>query len=136
MSQKESATILIVDDDPCTLNVVAEQISIVGYESLAASTAREALQLAEKYAKIDLLLTDIIMPEMNGFDLARQFDILYPETRIIFMSGNNSPFIAGQKIPVSDYGFVQKPFEMQTLIDTIQNILVRPVLQPEDVPDT
>ena len=126
MRKKESATVLIVDDDPLILDIVAEQISLFGFQPILAASAKEALQLAQKQTQIDLLLTDIMMPEMNGVDLAKQFVTLYPETKILFMSGYICPSMAHYGIQDSEHAFVQKPFTPKTLITKMRNVLKGP----------
>jgi CheY-like chemotaxis protein len=71
MRKKESATVLIVDDDRIILDLLKEQISVYGYQPILASSGEDALQIANQKDKIDLLLTDIIMPGINGIDLAK-----------------------------------------------------------------
>jgi DNA-binding NtrC family response regulator len=126
MRKKESATVLIVDDDQILLNIVAEQISLFGYKPILASNAEEALQIAPKQTQIDLLLTDIMMPNMNGVDLAKQFITLYPETKVLFMSGYICPSMAHYGIKDSEHAFIQKPFTPQTLITKMRNVLEGP----------
>ena len=128
MRKKESATVLIVDDDPFLLDIVAEQISLFGYQPILASSGKEALQLAPKQKQIDLLLTDIMMPIMNGVDLAKQFVALYPEAKVLFMSGYICPSMAHYGIPDSEHAFVQKPFTPKTLITKIRNVLDGPAM--------
>ncbi len=132
--KKETATVLIVDDDPIVLKVTEEQISFYGYRCLAASSAERALLTAEKQEKIDLLLTDVMMPKMSGFDLARQFAALYPEIRVLFMSGYIAPSVANQGISETDHFLVEKPFDVDTLISKIRNILFGPAVLPIDIP--
>ena len=126
MRKKESANVLIVDDDPILLNIVADQISLFGYQPIKASCGEEALEVAPKQTKIDLLLTDIMMPKMNGVDLAKQFVALYPEIRVLFMSGYICPSMAHYGIPDSEHAFVQKPFTPQTLLSKMRNVLEGP----------
>ena len=126
MRTKESATVLIVDDDPIIRKIVAEQIALFGFQPILAASGKEALQLAKKQTQIDLLLTDIMMPEMNGVDLAKQFVTLYPETKILFMSGYICPSMAHYEIQESEHGFVQKPFTPKTLITKMRNVLKGP----------
>ena len=128
MRKKESATVLIVDDDPFLLDIVAEQISLFGYQPILASSGKEALQLASKQTQINLLLTDIMMPIMNGVDLAKQFVALYPEAKVLFMSGYICPSMAHYGIPDSEHAFVQKPFTPKTLITKIRNVLDGPAI--------
>ena len=126
MRTKESATVLVVDDDPIIRKIVAEQIALFGFQPILAASGEEALQLAKKQTQIDLLLTDIMMPEMNGVDLAKQFITLYPETKILFMSGYICPSMAHYGIQDSEHAFVQKPFTPKTLITKMRNVLKGP----------
>jgi DNA-binding NtrC family response regulator len=130
MPKKEPATILIVDDDPIILDIVEEQVSYFGYQTIAVSCGKAALKEAEKHARIDLLLTDIIMPGMDGVDLARQLIAFHPETRVLFMSGYTRPSMAQYGIPDSEYGFMEKPFGTNTLISKIENALSGPTVSP------
>jgi len=128
MRKKESVTVLIVDDDEILLNIVAEQIFSFGFQPILASDGEEALQLASEQTQIDLLLTDIMMPEMNGIDLAKQFVTLYPETKVLFMSGHICPSMAHYGIQDSEHGFVQKPFTRRMLITKMRNVLEGPAM--------
>ncbi|MFC1844211.1 response regulator [Thermodesulfobacteriota bacterium] len=129
MCKKKSATVLVVDDDPVILDLVKEQISEYGYEPILASNGKEAMEAANKKNRIDLLLTDIMMPGINGIDLARQFLTLYPETRVLFMSGFMCPSLA-HFIPDTERAFLQKPFQIHNLIAKMRSILSGPVVQP------
>lgn len=120
-----SETILIVDDDPMILNFIGEEISQYGYKPVLANNAAEALSLAEKQ-KVDLLLTDIMMPGTNGIDLARQLVVLNPEVKVLFMSGYICPSVAHQGIPESEYAFVQKPFAPNVLVKKMRKVLHGP----------
>ena len=128
MSKLESATILVVDDDAVLGNIVAEQISLFGYQSVLASSGSEALTIASEHTKIDLLLTDVMMPEMNGVELAQQFVTLYPEIKVLFMSGYICPSIAHYGIQDSEHAYLQKPFTPNTLIAKMKNVLVCPTI--------
>lgn len=118
-------TVLIVDDDPMILSFIEEGIAQYGYKPILAKNAEESLALA-KEEKIDLLLTDIMMPGINGVDLARQFAVFNPEIKILFMSGFVCPSIAHQGIPKSEYAFVQKPFALNALVKKIRKVLSGP----------
>ena len=118
-------TVLIVDDDPMILSFIKEEIAQYGYKPILANNAEEALALAEE-ERIDLLLTDIMMPGINGVDLAKQFAVFNPEIKILFMSGFVCPSIAHQGIPESEYAFVQKPFAPNVLVKKIRKVLSGP----------
>ena len=128
MSKIESATVLIVDDDPVLLNLVAEQISLFGYQPVLAPNGEKALEIASKQKNIDLLLTDVMMPKMNGVDLAKQLATLYPEIKVLFMSGYICPSIAHYGIQDSEHAYLQKPFTQNTLLTKMRNVLVGPVI--------
>ena len=128
MSKIESATVLIVDDDPVLLNLVAEQISLFGYQPVLASNGEKALEIAPKQKNIDLLLTDVMMPKMNGVDLAKQLATLYPDIKVLFMSGYICPSIAHYGIQDSEHAYLQKPFTQNTLLTKMKNVLVGPVI--------
>jgi CheY-like chemotaxis protein len=128
MSKIESATVLVVDDDPVLGNIIAEQISFFGYQSVLASGGKEALSIASEQTKIDLLLTDVMMPEMNGVELAQQLVTLYPEIKVLFMSGYICPSIAHYGIQDSEHAYLQKPFTPNTLIAKMRNVLVSPTI--------
>ena len=125
MRNMGSETVMIVDDDPMILSFIEEEIAQYGYKPILAKNAEEALSFAQK-ERIDLLLTDIMMPGINGIDLAKQFAVLNPEVKILFMSGYICPSIAHQGIPESEYAFVQKPFAPNVLVKKMRKILSGP----------
>ncbi|MBW4056692.1 MAG: PAS domain-containing protein, partial [Proteobacteria bacterium] len=92
---KSHETILLVEDEAAILNIVAMLLTKHEYKVLAASTPGEALNLARGHdGGIDLLMTDVVMPEMNGRDLAKNLLSLYPDIKRLFMSGYTSDVIA------------------------------------------
>jgi DNA-binding response OmpR family regulator len=82
MRKMGSETVMIVDDDPMILGFIEEEIVQYGYKPILANNAEEALSFARK-ERIDLLLTDIMMPGINGIDLAKKFAVLNPEVKIL-----------------------------------------------------
>ena len=85
MASIDPPTILIVDDESYILEMLSDQLAFFGYSIITACSGKEALQKAEEYNQIDILLTDIMMPSMNGIELAKEFNKLLPETKIFFM---------------------------------------------------
>ena len=122
MSEEITPTVLVVDDDPSILHLVKAQLSASEFQPILASSGKEALEIASKQSPIDILLTDIKMPGMNGIDLARQFSILYPNIKVLFMSGLTLPSslysIAGKGV-----AFLQKPFRTDTLIAKMKFVM-------------
>jgi PAS domain S-box-containing protein len=111
-----SETILLVEDEPAILSVATKTLERLGYRVLAAGTPGEAIRLAREHrGRIDLLMTDVVMPEMNGRDLARNLQSLYPDIRRLFMSGYTANVIAHQGVLDPGVHFLQKPFSAQDL---------------------
>jgi PAS domain S-box-containing protein len=117
-------TILLVEDDPSILQLGTRMLERLGYHVLAASGPGEALLLAERYAgKIHLLLTDVIMPEMNGRDLAKRLLLLHPDIKRLFMSGYTANVIAHHGVLDEGVLFIQKPFSKAELSQKVREIL-------------
>ena len=117
-------TILVVEDEPSILNMARMMLEAFGYRVLAASTPGEAMGLAQVHeGKIDLLIVDVIMPEMNGRDLARQVASLYPDMGCLFMSGYSDEIIAHRGVLDEGVHFIQKPFSMQDLAAKVRRVL-------------
>jgi two-component system cell cycle sensor histidine kinase/response regulator CckA len=124
MGKKGTETVLVVDDDPLALDLIELMLAPLGYKVLMATSGEEALQLAEsREEKIDLLLTDMIMPGITGLDLVRQFITRYPHTKVLFMSGYMCPSIAHQDETLSEKAFVLKPFTSNTLAKKMRAVL-------------
>ncbi|MEN6484446.1 MAG: PAS domain S-box protein [Syntrophobacteraceae bacterium] len=119
-----SATILLVEDEPAMLEVTAIWLRMLGYSVLTAATPGEAIRLAREYTgRIDLLMTDVVMPEMNGRDLARKLVSIHPDIRRLFMSGYTANVIAHQGVLDEGVHFLQKPFSMQALAARVREVL-------------
>ncbi|MDK9706657.1 MAG: PAS domain S-box protein [Desulforhopalus sp.] len=117
-------TILLVEDEPMILDVTATMLRMQGYTVLAASSPGQAVRITEEHAgKISMLMTDVIMPEMNGRDLAKNLQALRPNLKCLFMSGYTADVIAPHGVLEEGVHFIQKPFAMQALIDKIKEVL-------------
>ncbi len=109
-------TILLVEDEPTLLNMTRLMLELLGYTVFSAGTPREALRVvSELDGKINLLLTDVVMPEMNGRVLAQNLLHFYPYLKCLFMSGYTSDIIAQQGILDEGVEFIQKPFSKNDL---------------------
>jgi len=115
MTSIKTPTVLIVDDESYTLDMLREQLANFGYNIITACSGEEALQIAEEFKPIDILLTDIMMPYMNGIELAKKFNKLLPETKIFFMSEYSFPSINIHELPKENYSFFEKPFSIDRL---------------------
>ncbi len=117
-------TILLVEDEQEILELTTTMLEYQGYTVLAAATPGEAIELAGKSSShIDLLMTDVIMPEMNGRDLARELLLLYPDLKRLFMSGYTADIIANHGVLEKNVSFIQKPFSMQDLAIKVREAL-------------
>ena len=111
-------TILLVEDDETILETEKEMLEILEYQVHAAATPGEALRIAEQLAgDIQLMITDVIMPEMNGRELALQIKEKYPHISILFMSGYTNDIIASNGILEENTCFIQKPYSLGTLAE-------------------
>jgi PAS domain S-box-containing protein len=117
-------TILLVEDEPSILKVTAMMLERKGYSVLPAAAPAEAIELAKTHVdKIHLLMTDVVMPEMNGKDLAEKLKTRYPDILLLFMSGYTSDVITHQGMLDDGVTFIQKPFSMEDLTGKVREIL-------------
>ncbi len=123
-----SETILIVEDDSSLRWLTGQILTQFGYTVLEAGDASHALALAkERAGDIDLLLTDVVMPGFNGRQLARQVEQLYPQTKVLLMSGYTAEIVAQQDGKELAGAFLEKPFTPEQL-----GLKVREVLDQSD----
>jgi PAS domain S-box-containing protein len=119
-----SETILLVEDEPAILTLATRALEGQGYVVLPASAPKDALRLAEAHpGAIDLLLTDVIMPEMNGRALADELRSTHATMKVLFMSGYTSDVITGHGTPESDAHFIPKPFHLRDLVQKVREVL-------------
>ncbi|MBU8922074.1 MAG: PAS domain S-box protein [Bacteroidales bacterium] len=117
-------TILLVEDEAAILKMTTGMLERYGYSVLATSVPSEAIRLAGKRAdKVHLLLTDVIMPEMNGQDLARTLLSLNPGLKCLFMSGYTANVIARHGVLDDGVHFLQKPYTPQDLARKVRETL-------------
>ncbi|ADH85354.1 response regulator [Desulfurivibrio alkaliphilus] len=117
-------TVLLVEDETAMLKVVELTLKKWGYTVLAANTPAAAMRLAEEHrGQVDLLITDVVMPQMNGRELARKLKAGYPEIKHLFMSGYNDEIIAHQGMVDESVNFIEKPFSMEVLAAKIRDVL-------------
>ena len=122
-----SETILLVDSDPGTRKLAAFMLQKRGYTVLEARSTADAMLLYESAgAGADLLLTEILMPRMNGTELARQLVALQPQLRVLYMSHADARRIARHVKIDSVRGFLQKPFTMDRLTEKVRLALDSP----------
>ena len=117
-------TILLVEDEPSILRMTRIMLERMGYTILAAGTPGEAIALAREHAgEIHMLMTDVVMPEMNGRDLAKNLLSLYPDLKRLFMSGYTANVIAHHGVLDEGVQFIHKPFSKQDLAIKVRKVL-------------
>jgi len=122
--QTGQETILLVEDESANLKLIRMMLEKQGYAVVAASTPGEAISLARGHGgEIHLLLTDVVMPEMNGRDLAKNLLNLYPRLRRLFMSGYTANVIAHHGVLEEGVHFIQKPFSREKLAAKVREAL-------------
>jgi two-component system cell cycle sensor histidine kinase/response regulator CckA len=120
-------TILLVEDEPAILRMTAMMLTGMGYNVLSASAPGEAIRIAREHGgDIHLLLTDVVMPEMNGRDLAKNLLSLYPRMKRLFTSGYTADVIAHHGVLDEGVQFIQKPFSIEDLAVKLREVLDKP----------
>ncbi|MCM0083867.1 PAS domain-containing protein [Geomonas sp. Red32] len=119
-------TVLVVEDEPTILKMTEMMLEHQGYRVVTAGTPEEAVRIAsQRRDPIHLLITDVIMPAMNGKDLGSLLRTLYPELKCLFMSGYTSDVIAQHGVLEEKVNFIQKPFSLQDLASKVRQALDR-----------
>ncbi|MBF0100971.1 MAG: PAS domain S-box protein [Desulfobacterales bacterium] len=118
-------TILLVEDEPSILKMTQTMLKTLGYTVLAANTPAEAFRIAKDHTgEIHLLMTDVVMPEMNGYDLSKKLLSINSHLKQLFMSGYPSNVIAHHGILEKRLNFIQKPFSRKDLSEKVRIALV------------
>jgi two-component system, cell cycle sensor histidine kinase and response regulator CckA len=122
--QGSGETILIVEDEVTILEMLESMLESMNYKVITAASPGRAMEMARSHAgRIHLVITDVVMPEMNGRDLAEKLSALYPDINILFMSGYTANVIAHQGVLDDGVAFIQKPFSMDDLAKKVQEVL-------------
>ena len=116
--------VLVVDDEACVLDLCAVVLARAGFEVLRAASAAEALRVGRKcLGSIHLMLCDVVMPGLSGPALADEFELLHPETRVLFMAGfPDNPEII-ERVVARGRPFLAKPFMPQALVKRVWEVL-------------
>jgi signal transduction histidine kinase len=124
-------TILVVEDEEVVRQLLCSVLSDSGYQVLCASSPAEAIELARQHgAPIQLLVTDVVMPEMHGPVLARALSTIQPEMKILFVSGYSENDISDQGVIEPDLEVLQKPFTQQILVRKVRAMLASAPVAP------
>jgi two-component system cell cycle sensor histidine kinase/response regulator CckA len=117
-------TVLLVEDEDSVRRVVKITLESMGYRVLEGRNGPQALEAARGFAgTIHLVLTDVVMPEMTGYELAERFSRDHPGVRILLMSGYLNDAIARDGIARSGFAFLEKPFSPLALARKVREVL-------------
>jgi DNA-binding response OmpR family regulator len=121
--------VLLVEDEEMVLHLLREVLEENGYRVVVAGNGRAGLRICEEFdGVIDLMITDVVMPEMNGRQLAEEIALTRPATRVLFMSGYTDDAIVRHGILAANMSFIQKPFLPAALLLKARDILDGPAL--------
>ncbi len=118
-------TILIVEDEDAIRELVVAFLEDSGYTVLQASDAKKGIQMARASAHIDLLLTDVIMPGLSGSELALALRAVFPNLKLLFMSGYTRDLVAQHGVLTGDEMLLEKPFTKEALLAKVRSVLDR-----------
>jgi PAS domain S-box-containing protein len=119
-------SILFVEDDDMVREVGARILRRAGYDVLVSSGAAEAIRLVQEGRKVDALVTDVVMPQISGPELAAWVVGVVPSIRILFMSGYSGASLAHQKALESNLEFLEKPFTAEALLRAVRAVMRGP----------
>jgi len=120
-------TILLVEDENQILKMSKQMLEDLGYTVLALDNPRSALETVKTYAgAIDLLITDVVLPDMTGKDFVKKLSVITPGTKCIYMSGYTANAIAHQGVLEEGIHFLQKPFSREQLAGKVREVLDSP----------
>jgi signal transduction histidine kinase/CheY-like chemotaxis protein len=122
-----SETILLIDDEDMILDVGKALLEKLGYQVLVAADGRAGLEIfRQNTAKIDLVILDMIMPEMNGSETYQRLKKMDPGVKVLWSSGYTMDGVANDILKQSSHGFIQKPFDIQKLSHKIREAIQNP----------
>ena len=118
-----AGTLLVVDDDPMVRDVETEILRLQGYTVLEAGSTAEALRVAASTPTIDLLITDLSMPETDGLELTRRFRAVHPKTPVLLVSGSLPLLSVRSELDLDRFEFLAKPFQFDELLHKVRKLL-------------
>jgi CheY-like chemotaxis protein len=117
-------TILLVEDEEMVRNLTCEVLQTCGYRVLSAANGEEACEISSNFeSDIDLMITDVVMPQMGGRDLAERLAATRPNTSVLYMSGYTDDAIVRHGVLDKNMPFLQKPFSPDSLARKVKEVL-------------
>jgi diguanylate cyclase (GGDEF)-like protein len=117
-------TVLVVEDEEALLKLAREFLEDSGYHVLEARNGTEALEVSDSFkGRIHVVLTDVVMPKMNGWELAKRLSLRRPDTKVLYCSGYADDTVVRQGLLDPEVNFLRKPFTLDTLQRTLRDVL-------------
>jgi DNA-binding response OmpR family regulator len=117
-------TVLLVEDEPALRGMVRQMLETVGYRVIDAPDGLSAIHICDnRQHPVDLLVTDVVMPLLNGREVAKRLTRKWPEMKVIYMSGYTDDVIAYHGIADPSVNLIQKPFRLEALAAKIREVL-------------
>jgi CheY-like chemotaxis protein len=116
-------TALVVEDDPAVRNMTTRLLERAGFAVLAVGDGAEALAAAERAERIDVLVTDVVMPKLSGIDLAEQMMDIYPVMGVVLLSGYTAETLDLERVTAGGATFVSKPVSSNQLIQAVHQAI-------------
>lgn len=121
---RSSITILLAEDEESLLHCLKTMLEREGHSVIAATNARKALALAKEHGDgIDMIITDVIMPEMNGRELVVELTPLYPNIKVLFMTAHSGDILSRRGMLDEEINLIQKPFSKKAFLDRVAEVL-------------
>jgi two-component system, cell cycle sensor histidine kinase and response regulator CckA len=125
-SRPATETVLVVENESAIRTLVQMALERHGYRVLAAGSGADALEISNGHqGRIDLLITDVVIPDMNGPEIARQLAVSRPNLSTLFMSGYMDDSLTDHGLRAGHVDFIQKPFSPRVLAERVREILDR-----------
>jgi CheY-like chemotaxis protein len=112
--------VLVVEDEPDLAQLAATLFESLGYDVLLANNGKDALALLERNVDVDVVFSDVMMPQMSGIELARIVRREYPNARIVLASGYPMPALRQQQGDVDEFAFVSKPYRLPEILKRLR----------------
>ncbi|HEY3044496.1 MAG TPA: response regulator [Vicinamibacterales bacterium] len=119
----DKPTVLVVDDEETVRRFVERVLNDAGYKTALATDGPEAIQVAAKLGSFDLLVTDVMMPQMTGDELARQLRLKDPKLKILYLTGYSDRLFKDKVTLWEDEAFLDKPCTMKSLLEAVSLLL-------------
>lgn len=120
--RSSARTILVVEDEEIVLRSTAEVLQANGYNVFFATQGSEAIKICRNVARLDLLLADLVMPGVDGCEVARVITSLFPEIRVILMTGYSERYL-DKGLSLKTQTYLRKPFSAVTLLECVRETL-------------